>query len=166
MADRDDSTKAGKRQNGSPFKDGNVRDDGSYEVGKYRAPEHTRFAKGDGSQRGRRAKGTRNLATDWKEELAEKIEVNEGGKRKTISKQRGVVKTVMSRAMKGDVRAAQIVLHHGNAQEIAASRVRLPDREVLARWAAQMGYSPETPPVLDDFDRLESPAGEGDHGDQ
>lgn len=64
MADEKD---LGRRQDGRPFAEGNVRDDGSYLVGKARPPQATRFAKGDGRPRGRRPKGTRNLATEWDE---------------------------------------------------------------------------------------------------
>jgi hypothetical protein len=78
---------------------------GDYEVGFKRPPEHTRFKKGEsGNQKGR-PKGTKNLKTDLHEELNEWITIKEGERTKKISKQRAFLKTVLSKAMKGDGRA-------------------------------------------------------------
>jgi Family of unknown function (DUF5681) len=79
--------------------------DGEYEVGFKRPPVHTRFKKGEsGNQKGR-PKGTKNLKTDLHEELNEWITIKEGERTKKISKQRAFLKTVLSKAMKGDGRA-------------------------------------------------------------
>jgi hypothetical protein len=83
---------------------------GDYEVGFGKPPKHTRFKPGQsGNPRGR-PKGTKNLKTDLMEELGEKILVNEGGQARKLSKQRAVVKTLVNRTLKGDARAANLVL--------------------------------------------------------
>jgi hypothetical protein len=83
---------------------------GDYEVGFGKPPKHTRFKPGQsGNPRGR-PKGTKNLKTDLLEELGEKILVQEGGQARKLSKQRAVVKTLVNRTLKGDARAANLVL--------------------------------------------------------
>ncbi len=82
---------------------------GSYEVGYRKPPKHTRFKPGQsGNPRGR-PKGTNNLKTDLMEELGEKIVVREGDQSRRISKQRAVVKTLVTRTLKGDARAATLL---------------------------------------------------------
>jgi hypothetical protein len=60
----------------SPFKPGNIDAAGDYVVGKRRPPDSSKFRAGDGRQRGRRPKGTRNLKTDFGEELASNTKIH------------------------------------------------------------------------------------------
>ncbi len=84
--------------------------DGGYEVGYRKPPMHTRFKPGQsGNPRGR-PKGTNNLKTDLMEELGEKILVREGDQSRRVSKQRAVLKSLMMRTLKGDARAASLLL--------------------------------------------------------
>ncbi len=84
--------------------------DGGYEVGYRKPPMHTRFKPGQsGNPRGR-TKGTKNLKTDLIEELGEKIVIREGDRSQKVSKQRALLKSVVNRAIKGDVRAISIAL--------------------------------------------------------
>ncbi|MFG1261012.1 DUF5681 domain-containing protein [Xanthobacter flavus] len=50
-----------------------------YEVGYRKPPVHARFKKGQSGNPKGRCKGTQNLATDFGEELGERIRVREGG---------------------------------------------------------------------------------------
>lgn len=82
----------------------------SYEVGYGKPPAHTRFQPGQsGNPRGR-TKGTKNLKTDLMEELGERILVREGDQSHRISKQRAMLKALMSKTLKGDARAAALLL--------------------------------------------------------
>ena len=81
-----------------------------YDVGYGKPPKHSRFKPGQsGNPRGR-PKGTKNLKTDLMEELGEKIVIREGDRSQKISKQRALLKSVVNRAIKGDVRAVSIAL--------------------------------------------------------
>jgi len=82
----------------------------SYKVGYGRPPKATQFKPGrSGNPRGR-PKGSRNLATDLSAELGELITVREDGRSRRISKQRALIKSLMARALQGDVRATAAVL--------------------------------------------------------
>ena len=79
-------------------------------VGYRKPPEATRFKPGtSGNPRGR-PKGSANLATDLAAELGEQITVREGGRPRRISKQRALVKSLMAKALQGDVRATTALL--------------------------------------------------------
>ena len=82
---------------------------GSYEVGYGKPPRARRFKKGQSGNPKGRPRGTRNLATDLQAELNSKVAVTEGGRTHTVSKQIAMVKTLMARALKGDMRALQLL---------------------------------------------------------
>ena len=82
----------------------------SSRVGYGKPPEATRFKPGKSGNPKGRPKGSLNLATDLSAELGEQITVREGGRQHRISKQRALVKSLMAKALQGDVRATTAVL--------------------------------------------------------
>lgn len=120
-----------------------------YQVGYKKPPKHTQFGPGNRGNRSGRPKGTKNLKTDLAEELREKIRVLEGGKPRTLSKQRAIVKGLLTKAMKGDTRAINIVLNLNmrllgmDEAETSATELNAEDQEildlVLKRAARQKG---------------------------
>lgn len=82
-----------------------------YEAGYKKPPTHTRFKKGQSGNPNGRPKGTKNLKTELMEELQELILVSEGGSRRTVSKQRAMLKSLTAKAVQGDARAATILVN-------------------------------------------------------
>ena len=81
-----------------------------YDVGYGKPPRETRFRKGQSGNPQGRPPGIKNLKTDLFEELRESVFVREGLTEKALSKQRAMVKSLTMKAIKGDMRAATIVL--------------------------------------------------------
>lgn len=110
MSDDYQPKRGGVRKDGKPYKKDNTREDGSYLHGKNRPPSAHRFRTDDGRQRGSRKKGTKNLLTEWREELDAKITLTEGGKTHKVSKRRGLIKSSIDRGMKKSDRAGAVSL--------------------------------------------------------
>ncbi len=80
-----------------------------YDVGYKKPPSSGQFRRGhSGNPRGR-PKGRKNFKTDLEEELFQTIQVNESGSLSVITKQRALIKRMLERALKGDVKAGDLV---------------------------------------------------------
>ena len=117
-------------------------------VGYGSPPDHTKFVKGQsGNPRGR-PKGMANFATDLAAELSETIQVTEGGKPKTITKLRALLKSLITSGIKGDVRAAQVMVNWAAASTEQAPGQALPplepsDLKILQRYLSRQTLSQE-----------------------
>jgi hypothetical protein len=83
---------------------------GRYKVGYGNPPKSTQFKPGRSGNPKGRPKGSRKLATDLAAELDERITVREEGHSRRISKQRALIKSLMVRALQGNIRATTAVL--------------------------------------------------------
>jgi hypothetical protein len=83
----------------------------SESVGYKRPPAKTRWKKGQSGNPTGKKKGTPNLRTDLIAELAEVIQINEGGKSRRISKQRALIKSLAARGIQGDTKASNLLLN-------------------------------------------------------
>ena len=81
-----------------------------YKVGYRKPPKSGQFKRGKSGNPKGRPKGSLKLATDLAAELNEQITVREDGKARRVSKQRALIKSLMAKALQGDVRANAAVL--------------------------------------------------------
>ena len=81
-----------------------------YTVGYRKPPQATRFKPGQSGNPKGRPKASPNLAIDLSTELGELITVREGGAARRVSKQRALIKSLMAKALQGDVRATTALL--------------------------------------------------------
>ena len=81
-----------------------------YKVGYGKPPKSGQFKRGKSGNPKGRPKGSLKLATDLAAELNEQITVREDGKARRVSKQRALIKSLMAKALQGDVRANAAVL--------------------------------------------------------
>jgi hypothetical protein len=121
-----------------------------YETGYGKPPKATQFKKGNSGNPQGRPKGAKNLATDLKEELEEKIRITEGGQTQEVTKQRAMLKALLAKALKGDSRAAtalitlKLSLEQSEGAHPADKRLSDDDKALLDQYAARI-LEKETP---------------------
>jgi hypothetical protein len=114
------------------------------EVGYGRPPKHTRFKPGESGNPKGRPNGTKNLKTDLVEELSERVPVTENGRPLKISKQRLMVKALIAKAVKGDTKAASILISllaqtvGLDPQDGVKVDLSAEDDAILADWLARV----------------------------
>jgi hypothetical protein len=79
-------------------------------VGYGRPPKWSQWKKGQSGNPKGKAKGLKSLKKIVQTEAAAKITVKEGGKTKTLTKADVVVKTLMTKALQGDVKSILAVM--------------------------------------------------------
>ncbi|MCR6732839.1 MAG: DUF5681 domain-containing protein [Afipia sp.] len=112
-------------------------------IGYRKPPTKTRFKPGQSGNPNGRPRGSVNLKTDLRSELSEKIRIREGERSLKVSKQRAMLKALVAKALKGDARAANVVLTLvGRLFEPEAVAEEVPaltsdDEAILARFLAR-----------------------------
>lgn len=81
-----------------------------YEVGYKRPPRANQFKKGVSGHPEGRPKLAKAFKTDLQEELEEIIVINEGGKQKSTTKQRAMIKRLTASALSGNVQAIKTLM--------------------------------------------------------
>lgn len=76
-----------------------------------RPPVASRWTKGQSGNPTGRKRGTANLKTDLIAEMSEVIQISEGGNPRRITKQRALLKSLTAGAIRGDARAANLILN-------------------------------------------------------
>jgi hypothetical protein len=100
-------------------------DDHVARVGYKRPPQQSKFKPGQSGNPSGRPKGALNIETDLIRELSEKIAIREGERSLKVSKQRALLKSMVAKALKGDTRAAGLVLQ-------LVAKIIVPDEGGLA----------------------------------
>lgn len=112
-------------------------------VGYRKPPANTRFQPGQSGNPNGRPKGSVNLKTDLRSELSERIRIREGERSLKVSKQRAMLKALIAKALKGDARAANVILTLvGKLFEPEAAAEEMPaltadDQAILERFLAR-----------------------------
>jgi hypothetical protein len=78
-------------------------DDGG--VGYKRPPKHAQFKPGQSGNPTGRPRGSRSIKTDLRDELNEAVRMRDRGRDVEVTKQRAILKTMISSAIDGDSRA-------------------------------------------------------------
>lgn len=123
--------------------------DGDYEVGYAKPPKQTRFQPGrSGNPSGRRRK-PQTLARDLLDEMQDLVTVGEGEARRTLSRQRAILRVLTAKAAAGDPKATAMVLTlverliGTGSHELWAQPAPVPKRDALA-WLD----APDAGPVV------------------
>jgi hypothetical protein len=115
----------------------------TYKVGYRRPPIKSRFKAGKSGNPKGRSKGSSSLKTDVLSEFAERITVRERGAARKLTKQRALIKSLMAKALSGDIRAIStlIFLHArliaGTVEE-PADELSEYEKSVLRRIAPKL----------------------------
>ena len=103
----------------------------SYDIGYRRPPPSGQFKKGASGNPKGRPKGSKNFLTLLDKELAQKIVVNESGRKKSITRLQAMVKRIVSGALQGDQKAlltlVEILRRSGQFQQPPEAQDLLPD---------------------------------------
>ena len=115
-------------------------------VGYGKPPKSSQFKPGQSGNPNGRPKGIKNLKTDLAEELSEQVIIHEGGHKKTVTKQRAMVKAMTAKALSGDINAITRIcglverLLLPDEEPGAETPLSFEDQEILKRFVER--YSP------------------------
>lgn len=99
-----------KRDGGQSRKRKQVAKADDYDVGYCKPPKHAQFKPGHSGNPKGRPKGAQNLRNALREELHDRIAIKESGRTKRLTKQEAMLKVLMEKALKGDLKAIQTLI--------------------------------------------------------
>jgi len=82
----------------------------SHKVGYKNPPVNTRFKAGQSGNPKGRPKGGKNFSTLIQEELNNKVNIQESGKARRITKREALIKRLSQKGLDGDLKAAQLII--------------------------------------------------------
>ena len=118
-----------------------------FDIGYGKPPKATQFPKGHSGNPQGRPKGSQNFKTELQEELLEPLKVTEGGQIRVIPKQRAILKRIIEQALKGQMRAIELIcklqmqyLEHGDSKDEPVPLSR-DDQAILDQALAQLALA-------------------------
>lgn len=119
-----------------------------YRVGPGRPPKHSRFKRGQSGNPTGRPKRQANLEAALQREMMAYVNVTEGGRNRRLTKQQVVAKTLTNNAIKGDLKAAALLLQAAKPPKEDVQGVQLelaePDHEMIKRIRRRLSrHDPE-----------------------
>lgn len=133
--------------------EGNTESDGpsQYSVGYRKPPQHSRFKPGQSGNPKGKPRGAKNLSTIVGNAIKEKVQVNENGKRRSVSKLEVAIKQLVNKAAGGDQKALNQLLPlvqiiEGKAAEAVAAIpvVNEVDEVIMESIRRRMMETPQT----------------------
>lgn len=115
--------------------------DGDYEVGYGKPPKAHQFKPGHSGNKKGRPKGSKGLKTDLKDVLQETLPLTINGKKQHVTKQKAMVMATITKAIKGDTKATNVVvgmilkLLPDELQDTGADELSKTDQEILEQFA-------------------------------
>ena len=132
-------------------------------VGYGKPPAHSRFKPGESGNRRGRPKGSQSIDTIWRSLMARKVTINEGNGHRRVSLVEAILLASSQRAIKGDTRAARMILELGRRVAEALPEDASPtpelDREIIADYFARL--SPTAAPAVPEL--CDKETGDDDH---
>jgi Family of unknown function (DUF5681) len=119
---------------------------GTHEVGYRKPPKESRFQKGRSGNPQGRPKGSKPFLSLLTAALEERVWINEGGRRRSISKREALAKQFANKVAAGDIKAAKLVVEWiqlGDRERgVGQQQDRYPDaegaRERLRKFAERV----------------------------
>jgi hypothetical protein len=116
-----------------------------YEAGYGKPPVNTRFKKGQSGNPKGRPKGSRNFTSSAYRILQERVTINEGGRRKTVTKLDAALKQIANKAASGDANTLRLLITIVQLMEQRSSDPPTPvdqldegDEKLVARLLARV----------------------------
>lgn len=122
----------------------------AYDIGYRRPPPSGRFKRGTSGNPQGRPKGSKNFLTLLEQELSQKVVVNEGGRRKTVTRLQAMVKRMVGAALQGEPKAVLAlvdILRRSGGVEQSTPEALLPDNyeQILADYVSSQGRNGGAP---------------------
>lgn len=115
-----------------------------YEIGYRRPPASRQFKKGTSGNPNGRPKGSKNFFTLLEQELNQKVVVNEGGRRRSVTRMQAMVMRMVGAALQGEPKAVTAlidILRRSGGGEQSTPEGLLPDNyeQILANYVTTQG---------------------------
>jgi Family of unknown function (DUF5681) len=114
--------------------------DEEYEVGFGKPPKSTQFSKGKSGNPNGRPKGSKNLATVFREIAQEQVTVTEGGRKRTMNKAHAIMVQLTNKAVSGERWAIQSYLQTDRLYSLSETTEEIPSELTQRNKEVMTGF--------------------------